>query len=59
MFEYLHINITIIDIEQYRIKEYNGFHQSWYEFFLNDYGKNGWELCAVDDIYYIFKRKIT
>ena len=57
-FEYLHINITAIDTKKCQKMKHDGLDRSWYEKFLNDYGKKGWELCAVDDIYYFFKREL-
>jgi len=47
--EYLIINITSETVGH----RMNG---NWKVDILNKYGKDGWELCAVDDIYYYFKR---
>ena len=48
MIEYLIINITTEEREK--------MDGQWREKILDKYGKQDWELCAVDDIYFYFKK---
>lgn len=48
--EYFIVNIIVLDIPRTKDEL-----QKWLD---NEIGSQGWELAAVDDIYYIFKRPI-
>lgn len=55
MIEYLIINITTEERE-----EMDGqWREKILDKFLDKYGKENWELCAVDNIYFYFKRNAT
>ena len=50
-YEYLVVNYTALPRE-------NRFEGKWQEKYLDSMGMEGWQLCAVAEVYFYFKRPI-
>ena len=51
-FEYLVENHT-----SWILEENDKFNGNWFQDRLDIFGKDGWELCAVDNVYVYFKKR--